>query len=72
MTRIIRTLLITIVMVASCVTAFAQQPNRQQRVSREQLAEIEPSTSPKSWLSAMPSPRNLLQPIAIIRRTYGL
>lgn len=41
MTRIIRTLLIAIVMIASCVTAFAQQPNRQQRVSREQLAEIE-------------------------------
>lgn len=41
MTRIIKTLLITIMMVASYVTAFAQQPNRQQRVSREQLAEIE-------------------------------
>lgn len=41
MTRIIRTLFIAIMMVASCVTAFAQQSNRQQRVSREQLAEIE-------------------------------
>ena len=41
MTRIIKTLLIAIVMVASCVAAFAQQTNRQQRVSREQLAEIE-------------------------------
>jgi len=28
-------------MVVSYVTAFAQQTNRQQRVSREQLAEIE-------------------------------
>ncbi len=41
MTRIIRTLLIVIMMVASNVVAIAQQPNRQQQVSREQLAEIE-------------------------------
>lgn len=41
MTRIIRTLLILIMMVASNVVAIAQQPNRQQQVSREQLAEIE-------------------------------
>ncbi len=41
MTRIIRTLLIGIMMVASNVVAIAQQPNRQQQVSREQLAEIE-------------------------------
>lgn len=41
MTCIIRTLLIVIMMVASNVVAIAQQPNRQQQVSREQLAEIE-------------------------------
>ena len=46
MTRIIRTLLIAIMMVVSCTITFAQQntlkkPNHQQRVSREQLAEIE-------------------------------
>lgn len=41
MTRIIRTLLIVIMMVASNVVAIAQQPNRQQQVSREQLAELE-------------------------------
>lgn len=46
MTRIIKTLLMAVVMVVSCATAFAQQPNsqrlnRQQRISREQLAEIE-------------------------------
>ena len=41
MTRIIRTFFIVIMMVASNVVAIAQQPNRQQQVSREQLAEIE-------------------------------
>ena len=46
MTRIIKTLLMAVVMVVSCATTFAQQPNsqhpnRQQRISREQLAEIE-------------------------------
>lgn len=46
MTRIIKTFLMAFVMVVSCATAFAQQPNsqrlnRQQRISREQLAEIE-------------------------------
>ena len=41
MTRIIRTLLIVIMMVASNVVVIAQQPNCQQQVSREQLAEIE-------------------------------
>ncbi len=41
MKRIIRTLFIAIMMVVSCATVFAQQPNRQQRVSREQLAEKE-------------------------------
>lgn len=41
MTRIIRTLLIVIMMVASNVVAIVQQPNRQQQISREQLAEIE-------------------------------
>ena len=46
MKRIIRTLSVVIMMIASCANVFAQQPdaqrpNRQQRVSREQLAEIE-------------------------------
>lgn len=41
MTRIIRTLLIVIMMVASNIVAIAQQPNRLQQVSREQFAAIE-------------------------------
>ncbi len=46
MTRIIKTLLMAAIMVMSYATTFAQQPNsqhpnRQQRISREQLAEIE-------------------------------
>lgn len=47
MKHIIRTFVIAIMMIASCATAFAQQsnnpqrPNRQQRISREQLAEVQ-------------------------------
>lgn len=41
MKRFIQTLAIAIIMIASCATTFAQQPNRQQQVSREQLAEKE-------------------------------
>lgn len=46
MTRIIRIIFIAIVMIASAAGSFAQQtntqhPNRQQRISREQLAEVE-------------------------------
>ena len=47
MKNIIRTLVIAIMTIASCATAFAQQsdtpqrPNRQQRISREQLAEVQ-------------------------------
>ena len=44
MKRIIRTLVVAIMMIATCATAFAQQntpqrPNKKQRISREQLAE---------------------------------
>ena len=46
MKRIIRIFFIAIVMIASAPSMFAQQtntqrPNRQQRISREQLAEVE-------------------------------
>lgn len=46
MKRIIRTLVVAIMMIATCATAFAQQntpqrPNKKQRISREQLAEIQ-------------------------------
>lgn len=46
MKSIAKILIVAIVMVASCATAFAQQgnpqrSNRQQRISREQLAEVE-------------------------------
>ena len=43
---IIRTFVVAIMMIASCATAFAQQnaprhPNQKQRISREQLAEVQ-------------------------------
>lgn len=46
MKHIIRTLVIAITMTASCATAFAQKspsrhPDRKQRISREQLAEVQ-------------------------------
>ena len=48
MKHIIRTFVIAIMMIASCATAFAQQysntpqrPNQKQRISREQLAEVQ-------------------------------
>lgn len=46
MKHIIRTFVIAIMMIASCATTFAQQshpqrPNQQQRISREQLAEVQ-------------------------------
>ena len=46
MKQIFRTLVLAIVMVASCVTVYAQQtdpqrPNQKQRMSREQLAEVQ-------------------------------
>ena len=46
MKRIIKTLVIAIMMVATCATAFAQQnmqrhPTQKQRLSREQLAEVQ-------------------------------
>ncbi len=46
MKSIVRFFIVAIVTVTSCATAFAQQgsqqrPNRQQRISREQLAEVE-------------------------------
>lgn len=42
----IRTLIIAIMMITSCATVFAQQsnprrPNKEQRISREQLAEVQ-------------------------------
>ncbi len=46
MKQIIRTFVFAIMMVASCVTVFAQQnnsqrPNQKQRLSREQFAEVQ-------------------------------
>mgnify|MGYP006903492502 CR=1 FL=1 len=46
MKHLIRTFVIAIMMVASCATVFAQQnatqrPNQKQRISREQLAEVQ-------------------------------
>lgn len=46
MKQIIRTLVVAIMMIASCATVFAQQnaqqrPNQKQRISREQLAEVQ-------------------------------
>ena len=46
MKYIIRTFVIAIMMIASCATIFAQQntsqrPNQKQRISREQLAEVQ-------------------------------
>lgn len=47
MKHIIRTFVIAIMMIASCATVFAQQsntpqrPNQKQRLSREQLAEVQ-------------------------------
>lgn len=46
MKHFIRTIIVAIMMVASCTAAFAQQhaqqrTNRQQRISREQLAEVQ-------------------------------
>ncbi len=46
MKHIIRTLVIAITMIASCATVFAQEspsrhPDRKQRISREQLAEVQ-------------------------------
>ena len=46
MKQIIRTLVVAIMMIASCATVFAQQnaqqrPNPKQRISREQLAEVQ-------------------------------
>ena len=47
MKHIIRTFVIAIMMIASCATAFAehytdfQRPNQKQRISREQLAEVQ-------------------------------
>lgn len=46
MKHVIRTFLIAIMMIASCATVFAQQdtpqrPNQRQRLSREQLAEVQ-------------------------------
>lgn len=46
MKHIVRTFVIAIMMIASCATAFAQQnasqrPSQKQRISREQLAEVQ-------------------------------
>lgn len=47
MKHIMRTFVIAIMMIASCATAFAQQynnaqrPSQKQRISREQLAEVQ-------------------------------
>lgn len=45
MKHIIRTFFIAIMMIASCTTVFAQQssqrPNQRQRLTREQLAEVQ-------------------------------
>lgn len=46
MNSIIRTFVITILMIASCATVFAQQstkqrPNQKRHISREQLAEVQ-------------------------------
>ncbi len=41
MKHIIRTFVIAIMMIASCTTVFAQQNTQKQRMSREQLAEVQ-------------------------------
>ena len=41
MKHIIRTFVIAIMMIASCATVFAQQNTQKQRMSREQLAEVQ-------------------------------
>ncbi len=46
MNNLMKTLVVAIMMIASCATAFAQQstsqlPNQKQRISREQLAEVQ-------------------------------
>ncbi len=46
MNNLMKTLVVAIIMIASCATAFAQQstsqlPNQKQRISREQLAEVQ-------------------------------
>ena len=41
MKHIIRTFVIAIMMIASCTTVFAQQNAQKQRMSREQLAEVQ-------------------------------
>ncbi len=41
MKYIIRTFIIAIMMIASCTTVFAQQNTQKQRMSREQLAEVQ-------------------------------
>ena len=41
MKHIIRTFVIAIMMIASCATVFAQQNAQKQRMSREQLAEVQ-------------------------------
>ncbi len=46
MKNLIKTFVVAIVMIASCATTFAQQntpqrPNQKQRISREQLAEVQ-------------------------------
>ena len=41
MKHIIRTFVFAIMMIASCTTVFAQQNTQKQRMSREQLAEVQ-------------------------------
>ena len=46
MKNLMKTFVVAIMMIASCTTAFAQQntpqrPNQKQRISREQLAEVQ-------------------------------